>query len=206
MRHTLLTLSTLLVSFAALPQERVGAKKPLTFPEAIEQAKKAAEADKLGAAIAALQAAIKDLQKKQRTAILANLPKPEGWEVEDSGADDAANDVAVGILGGQSTVTRHYRNADKMITVEVTANSPLMQMMTMLFANPAMIEAEGGELVKYGAHKAVLKKVGDRGQELTLLMHDAHLVKVTSEGLTGDELLQFFDQATVDRLEKPLGR
>ena len=206
MRTLLLTLSTLLALPVALPQERVGPKKPLTFPEAIEQAKKAVDADKPGAAIAALQAAIKDLQKKQRAAILANLPRPEGWQLEDSPEGDGSNDAAIGILGGHSTVTRHYRNGDKMVTVEVTANSPLMQMMTMLFANPAMIEAEGGELVKYGAHKAVLKKSGDRGQELTLLMHDAHLVKVTSEGLTGDELLQFFDQATVDRLEKPLGK
>jgi hypothetical protein len=205
MRKLLLVLSTLLVLPAALPQERAGAKKVLTFPEAVDVAKKAVEAEKMGAAIAALQAAIRDLQKKQRAQILACLPKPEGWQVEDS-ADDASNDIAIGMLGGHSTVTRTYRNGDKQITAEVTANSPLLQMMTMMFANPALIEADGGEMVKYGVHKAMLKKNGENGQELTILMHDAHLVKATAQGVSSDDLLKIFDQACIDRLEKPLGK
>ncbi len=205
MRNLLLVLSTLLVLPAAMSQERAGAKKPLTFAEAIEQAKKAVDADKMGAAIAALQAAMKDLHKKQRVSVLANLPKPEGWLIEDP--TDEAADATVGLLGAINPVTRHYRNGDRHITVEITANSPpMLQMMSMMFANPALIEADGGEVVKYGAHKAILKKNGDRGQELLLLMHDAHLVKVSSEGLTADELLKIFDQAFVDRLEQPLGK
>ena len=78
--------------------------------------------------------------------------------------------------------------------------------LTMVFNNPTLIEADGGELVKYGAHKAVLKKNGDNGQELQILMHDMHLVKVTTTGVGADDLLKMFDQACVDRLEKPLGK
>lgn len=205
MRKLLLVLSTLLVLPAALPQERAGAKKVLTFPEAVDAAKKAVEAEKMGAAIAALQAAIKDLQKKQRVQILAALPKPDGWEIEDAN-DDTSNDIAIGLLGGHSAVSRTYRSGDKQITAEVTANSPLLQMMTMMFANPALVEADGGEIVKYGPHKAILKKSGESGQELTILMHDAHLVKASAQNVSGDDLLKIFDQATIDRLEKPLGK
>jgi hypothetical protein len=205
MRKLLLVLSTLLVLPAALPQERAGAKKVLTFPEAVDAAKKAVEAEKMGAAIAALQAAIKDLQKKQRVQILAALPKPDGWEVEDAN-DDTSNDIAIGLLGGHSAVSRTYRSGDKQITAEVTANSPLLQMMTMMFANPALVEADGGEIVKYGPHKAILKKSGENGQELTILMHDAHLVKASAQNVSSDDLLKIFDQATIDRLEKPLGK
>jgi hypothetical protein len=206
MRNLLLVLSTLLVLPAALPQERQGAKKVLTFPEAVEAAKKAVDAEKTGAAIAALQAAIKDLQKKQRAQILACMPKPEGWEIEDPPIDEPANDLAIGMLGGHSTVTRTYRSGEKQITTEVTANSPLLQMLTMMFANPALVEADGGEIVKYGQHKAMLKKNGESGQELTILMHDSHLVKATAQGVSSDDLLKIFDQAFVDRLEKPLGK
>ena len=201
----LLALAVLVPTVVA--QERSGPKKNPTFPEAIEQAKKAVEADKLGAAIAALQAAIRDLQKKQRTRILAALPKPEGWEIQDPAQDDASADIAASMLGGGHSVTREYRKGDdKSLSIEVTANSPLMQMMAMMFNNPALIEADGGEVVKYGPHKAILKKNGDSGHELMLLMHDTHLIKVTCQGITADDMLKVFDQACVDRLEKPLGK
>jgi hypothetical protein len=207
MRHVLATLAVLaILSSPAASQERSAPKKPATFPEAIDAAKKAVEADKLGAAIAALQAAIKDLQKKQRAQVLAALPKPDGWQIEDQQPDEQADNLAAGMFGGGFTVTRRYRNGDKSMNVEVTANSPLMQMFAMMFANPALIEADGGEIVKYGAHKAMLKKSGDNGQELSILMHDAHLIKVNSDGIKADDLLKVFDQACVDRLEKPLGK
>lgn len=207
MRHALATLAVLVTLFTpAAAQERSAPKKAPTFPEAIDAAKKAVDADKLGAAIAALQAAIKDLQKKQRTQVLAALPKPDGWQIEDQQPDEQADNLAAGLLGGGFTVTRRYRNGDKSMNVEVTANSPLIGMLSMLFANPTLIQADGGEIVKYGAHKAILKKSGDNGQELSILMHETHLIKVSSEGLSADDLLKVFDQACVDRLEKPLGK
>jgi len=206
MRIALATLAVV-VSFVALvpAQERSGPKKNPTFPEAIDAAKKAVDAEKLGAAIVALQAAIRDLQKKQRVMILAALPKPDGWKVEDPAPDEQGADLA-GLFGAGSSVQRHYRKGDQSIDVEVTANSPLMQMMAMMFSNPALVQADGGEIVKYGAHKAILKKAGDNGQELSILMHDTHLIKATSQGVTADDLLKVFDQACVDRLEKPLGK
>lgn len=196
--------ASLLVS--AVAQERAAKKKDPAFPEAIEQAKKNVEEEKLGAAIAALQAAIKDLQKKQRAAVLAALPKPEGWTFRDQETDEAADQVAAGMIGFGHTTTRQYEKGDASLRVEVTANSPMLQMLAVLFSNPTLIEAEGGELVKYGAHKAMLKKSGDNGHELTLLMHETHMIKVEAQGIDADALLKIFDQAFVDRLEKPLGK
>jgi hypothetical protein len=190
---------------AAPAQERVSQPKAPTFPEAVEQAKKAVDGEKYGAAIAALQAAIRDLQKKQRAAVLTGLPKPAGFEIHDDEVDESAAAFQAALMAGMS-VTRHYRKGDDTsIDVEVTANSPVLQMLAMMFNNPALITADGGEVVKYGAHKAILKKSGDKGQELQILMYDKHLIKVTSQGLTADELLKVFDQAFVDRMEKPLG-
>ena len=208
MRIALITaviVGSLLVATPA--QERSGPKKSPPFAEAVETAKKAVEAEKLGAAIAALQAALVDLQKKQRAAILAALPKPDGWQVEDQAVDEQAENLTAGMLGGAWAATRNYRQGDKSMHVEVTANSPLMHMgLAAVFSNPALIEADGGELVKYGQHKAILKKAGDTGQELSILMHDAHLIRINSEGIKADDLLKVFDQACIDRLEKPLGK
>jgi hypothetical protein len=204
--RTLVSAFALAASLATvLGQERVTPQKPPTFPEAVDQAKRAADGEQYGAAIAALQAAIRDLQKKQRAVVLAGMLKAAGFEVQDDQVDENAAAFQAALIAGM-TVTRHYRKDDKSIDVEVTANSPVLQMLAMLFANPAAITAEGGEIVKYGAHKAILKKSGDNGQELQILMYDKHLIKVTSQGLSADELLKLFDQAFVDRMEKPLGK
>ena len=108
MRIALATLAVVVSFLALVPaQERSGPKKNPTFPEAIDAAKKAVDAEKLGAAIAALQAAIRDLQKKQRAMILAALPKPDGWQVEDPAADEQGADLAAGHFSGGFSFQRH---------------------------------------------------------------------------------------------------
>ena len=206
MRYTIkYWFAPLLLVLPLVAQERSGPKKPASFPEAVEAAKKAVESDKLAAAIAALQAAIRDLQKKQRVQILSCLPKPEGWEFRDEEVDDNVQ-ASLGLAAMGQTVSRRYENGDKSLQVEVMANSPMIQMLGVMFNNPTLVEAQGGEIVKYGVHKAILTKSGDEGQELQILMHDAHLIKVNSKGIDADDLLKIFDQAFIDRLEKPLGK
>lgn len=203
----LAVLSAILFAAPAFAQTRTAPKKEPTLPEALDQATKAAEGEQYGAAIAALQSAIKLLQKKQRAAILASMPKPEGWEIHDDAPNDAADALTAGLAGIGTNIQRRYQKGDdKNLTVDVMANSPMLQMIAMLFNNPAMVTAEGGEIVQYGPHKAILKKSGDSGVELQILMHEKHLIKVTAQGLTADELLKIFDQAFVDRMEKPLGK
>jgi hypothetical protein len=207
MRHlTAVLFAVALCVPPSIAQERSAPKKAPGFAEAVENAKKAAEAEKIGAAIAALQAAIRDLQKKQRAQVLEAMPKPAGWEVQDDAVDESTEAISAGLAAMGASTARTYRKGDHSIRVEVTANSPLMQMVAVMFQNPTLIEANGGELVKYGTHKAILKKSGDNGQELQLLMHDQHLVKVDAQGVSADDLLKIFDQAFVDRLEKPLGK
>ncbi len=200
-------LVAILLAVPALAQKRAATTKEPTFPEAVEQAKKAFDSKEYGAAISALQAAIRQAQKLQRVAILAALPQPEGFTSHDEDAPDQAGlpfAASLAVMG--STVTRHYEKGDsKRIDAEITANSPMVPMLAMMFANPAVVKADGGEIVEYGKHKALLKKNGDNGHELTILLFDKHVVKATCQDLTADELLVVFDQAAVDRLEKALG-
>lgn len=197
------------VSLLVVPgvaQKRAAAVKEASFADAVAAATKAFDAKEYGAAITALQNAIRAVQKLQRVAILAALPQPAGFTVrddearEDEGMPGFATMAALGL-----TVGRHYEHADKRIDTEVLANSPMVAMVAMMLANPALVQADGGEVVEYGKHKALLKKSGDTGHELTIVLFDKHLVKATCEGMTADDLLVVFDQATVDRLEKALG-
>lgn len=205
MRYLSSILLAALCTLPAVAQQRAGAKKVLTFAEALELAKKNVEADKLGAAISALQEAIRDLQKKQRQQVLDALPKPEGWTFEDERVDPQAAEI-FGAQALGSSINRSYSNGDKQLRFEVMANSPLVGMLNVMFSNPTILKAQGGEVVTYGAHKAILQKSGEDGHELQLMMHDVHLIKVTANGIDADALLKIVDQAMVDRLEKPLGK
>ena len=190
----------ILLAVPATAQKRATPKKAPTIAESIAQAEQALTSEAYGAAVAALQDAIRAVQKLQREAILANLPKPEGFEFEDvePAADTEVWGADVSMLG--LTVNRHYQKDEKSIDVEVMANSPVVQMVTMMLSNPALIEADGGEVVEYGQHQAVLKNDGESGLELQLVMHGKHLVKVRTQGLSEEELFKAFDQAFVDRM------
>jgi hypothetical protein len=196
-----------LLAVPATAQKRAAATKEASFPEAIEQAKKAFDSKEYGAAISALQAAMRAAQKLQRVAILAALPKPEGFTVQDDEPQDTEGmpfAASLAVMG--SIVSRHYQKGDSgRIDTEVMANSPMVPMLTMMLSNPAIVKADGGEIVEYGKHKALLKQSGDNGHELTILLFDKHVVKATCQAMTADELLVVFDQAAVDRLEKALG-
>jgi len=194
-----------LLTVPAFAQKRSAPAAEPTFPEATEKAKKAFDNKEYGAAVTALQAAIRAVQKLQRVAILEALPKATGFEVRDDEArnDDPTMGAAAAFLGLQ--VTRHYTKGEQSLDVEVSANAPMAAMLAMMFANPAILKSEGGEVVEYGRHKAVLKKNGDTGQELTILLFDKHVVKATANGMTAEEVLAIVDQAMVDRVEKALG-
>ncbi|HLQ37978.1 MAG TPA: hypothetical protein VK348_09260 [Planctomycetota bacterium] len=208
MRQLPVVLLLALLAVPAAAQKRAAAVKEPTFPEALELAKKAFDGKEYGSAVSALQAAIRELQKLQRTAILAAMPKPAGFTFKDEERnDEAANPFAGGMSVLGLTVDRHYtKGDDKHIDIEVMANSPMVQMMAVMFSNPALVKADGGEIVEYGVHKAILKKNGDNGNELTILMYDKHVIKATSGGITVEELLAVIDQAMVDRMEKQLGK
>ncbi len=196
----------LLSPLGALAQQRAAQPKVLTFADSVDEAKKQVSSDKLGAAISAMQAGIRDLQKKQRAEILEALPKPEGWEIKDQKTDDADEAIATGISALGQTVSRDYDKGDQHIQIEVSANSPMVQMISMLLSNPAMIQAQKGEAITYGTSKAMLTKQDGGGIELQILMNDVHLIKVTSRGISEDDLLKIIDQAMIDRLDKPLGK
>lgn len=203
---TIFTLSLLTLPLAA--QKRAAPKQDLDFGGAVAAAQKAFEAQDYGGAVTALQAAIKAVQKLQRVTILAALPKPAGYTVKDEQPEpEGTNPFAAGMAMLGMTVKRTYENSDgNRIECEVMVSSPMVSMLSMMFNNPALITADGGELVEYGQHKAILKKEGDDGRELSILLHNKHLVKVTSQGLSSDALLAVIDQACVDRLEKALGK
>jgi hypothetical protein len=202
-RFLAVTLSTSFLLFPLAAQKR-SQPKEMTFPEATAAAAKAYESQDYGAAVSALQEALKLAHKKQREMIVAALAAPEGWEAE--GGNETEDNPFAAMAGLGAAVERTFRNGDKTVRIQVMANSPMVQMLAGVFSNPVLLQAQGAEAIEYGTHKAMLKKEEGGRCELQLLMHGKHVITVNSEGVGDEELLKIVDQKLVDRLEKPLGK
>lgn len=195
----------LLLTSAAL-QKRV-TQGPAEFSATLASASTAWEAGDYGACIKGLRTALGLATEKRAESIRASLPAaPAGWTAVPDRKQDGGNAFAAAMASSIGSVVerRYQKDAGKgSMTVTVTADSPVVQMMTMVLANPAML-GPGSELIEYGAHKAVLKAEGQKLQ-LQILLNAVHICEVNAQGVTEDELFALFDQALVDRLAKVLG-
>jgi hypothetical protein len=189
-------------------QERVKPKQPKEVPALLDAAKRAFAAEKYGACMNELQEAVGLVARLRQAQILAALPAaPAGWEVVPDEKDAQPNPFAGALASSVGNVfSREYKETGGRgrITVQMTTDSPMVQMFDMWIQNPAML-GEGAELIKYGAHHAVLRKQNGGRLQLQILLLGEHLCDVTANGLDEDGLFGMFDQAAVDKLAGVLG-
>lgn len=197
----------------AAPQKRVSQDAPKDFPSCLRRAQTAWEQSNWNEAVVALQDGIALATEKRTAVIKEALPKaPAGWKAEperDQGQQNPfANRMAAAMAASVgSTIERTYRPEEGRgsVRVTVTADSPLVQMLNMWMANPAMLEP-GSELIEYEAHKAVLKtQSGGKRLDLQILIHGKHVCQVVVDGGSEELLFAMFDQKAVDRLAGALG-
>lgn len=195
----------------ALPfaQERIkpGAQKEGFLPK-LEEAGKAWKEKRFGACIQTLQECLNVAVAERADVIRAALPgAPAGYTKEaDKQAANAGNPFAAAMTGAiGSIVEQRYREqgGQGRIDVTVNADSPMVQMVALMFANPAAIGPDA-ELVKYGDDRAILKTESGR-LHLQILIDEAHLVEVRWNTTDDEALFEMFDQEAVDALAKVLG-
>jgi hypothetical protein len=186
---------------AAAPQERQKPKGATDVPGLLQQAGKAWEAKQFGVCSKSLRQALELISRERAKAIRAALPNaPEGFEKVAHTEEEAPNAYAAAMAVGMgSMIDQEYRDTKggSSVNVTIAADSPLMQMMSMWVANPSMLDPNS-ELVKYGAHNAVLQKDGGRWNLMIVVGQD--LITANVEGRSDEFLLKMFDQAAVDKL------
>ncbi len=191
-------------------QKRANVDEPADFDKVVAEATRHWQAENYGKCTDALQRASQLAGEKRSAQLVAALPAaPPGFEKKPQKKQDQAANNAMGamLLGTIGSVTnQRYEAVEGRGNVDVTlsANSPLVSMMGMMFSNPAMLD-EGSELIEYGPNKAILTTKGER-LELKILLEGKHLCDVQSNGLSEDALFAMFDQAAVDRLIAALNR
>ena len=203
----LAVLATLVLCSAAL-QKRVKAASPADFPGILKEVTATWNAGQFGACLAHLKKANGLVLEKQSGAIRAALPvAPAGWKMDpakkNSGGDAMAAAFA-GAIGNVTQVNYGEEGGRGSVSVSLVSDSPMVQMFNMWAANPAML-GDGGELIEYEAHTAVLKKERS-GFNLSILIHKKHMCTIKVRGMDEDALFAMFNQSVVDELAKVLGR
>ncbi|MEM6675502.1 MAG: hypothetical protein AAF726_21815 [Planctomycetota bacterium] len=194
-----------LAPFAALAvQERVQKAGPDDFPSLLTQASEAWTAERYGACDESLKSALRLVGKKRREAILAAFPAAtEGWTRKDAKADEAAMAMLAGLAG--SVVEADYRGPEgRNLEVKAMVDSPMVQMMAMQLSNPAML-GDDAELIKYGQHRALLRKNSGNRYELMILVDD-DIIQANSRSMSDDELLGVMSQSVVDGLAAAMAK
>jgi hypothetical protein len=150
--------------------------------DAIEKAAAFYKEGQTQQAITQLELATQLIRQQRAEAMQQVLPEPlEGWTAE------AATSTSAGaaMLGGGSTIKRTYNKGDKSLSIEIVADSPMIQGMMVLFSNPMFGAAsQGGKVQMVNGQQAILKDDG-----LMMVVENTFMVQVNAEkGMEADVL------------------
>ena len=145
-----------------------------------------------GEAAESLDYAKQLIQQLRSERIMTFLPEPlPGWESK------TAQTQSMGMLGGMSGVQKEYFKASsgnqgrKRITINIMAESPMMQGMMAMF-NPMYAGAQGGKLQKIKRNKAIVKYDPDsRSGEANILVKKSYIVSIKGNSVDREDLLKY---------------
>ena len=185
-RLIILAVLLIVVSWGAIP---VYADEIL---EAMNEAIEAYKEKEYGEAAESLDYARQLIQQLRSERIMKFLPEAlPGWESK------TAQTQSMGMLGGMSGVQKEYwkpgtgNQGKKRITINIMAESPMMQGMMAMF-NPAYVGAQGGKLQKIKRNKAIVKYNPDnRRGEANVLVAKRYIVSIKGNSVDKKDLLDY---------------
>ena len=126
------------------------------------------------------------------------LPEPlKGWEA----GEPKSETLTALFLGGGVSAECRYTKDSSSILIKYMADSPLMQSMMMLFANPAFVSAGGGKLERIGGEKAIVQYDPKSKKGKITVMVGTNVV-VTLEGVfvEKDDIMQYAQKIDYKKL------
>ena len=160
--------------------------------EAMTEAIEAYKEKEYGEAAESLDYAKQLIQQLRSENIMKFLPEAlPGWESK------TAETQSMGMLGGMSGVQKEYFKPGtgdlgrKRITINIMAESPMMQGMMTMF-NPAYVGAQGGKLQKIKRNKAIVKYDPDsRSGEANVLVEKSYIVSIKGDSVDEKDLMDY---------------
>ncbi len=143
------------------------------------------------------------LQQLQQAEVEKLMPKAlEGWTEKESKGN---NQAAMSMMGGGTTMKSEFKRDRERVIIEVMANSPMMQMMSMMLKNPAMMAGQKNtKPYRYKKAKGMIKTEKNK-TEITLMLVGQILIKATGRQLEDDAVLkEYLEQLDFSKLKEAL--
>lgn len=144
------------------------------------------------------------LQQLHQAEMQKLMPKAlEGWTEKEGSSRD--NQVAMSMMGGGTSMKSEFKRNRERVIIEVMANSPMMQMMTMMLKNPAMMAGQQNtKPYRYKKAKGMIKTENNK-TEITLMLAGQILIKATGRQLEDDAVLkEYLEQLDFSKLKEAL--
>jgi len=142
--------------------------------------------------------ALELLKQQSGNTLKDQLPDAlEGWKAEEAKSETAG----AGMLGGGTVLSRIYTKDKSKVTIEIITDSPLVQGLGSMFANP-MFNA-GGEIKRINREKATIKyNKKNKSGEITLMVDKRFVVNVKGSKVSKEELIEYTKAIDFKALKK----
>jgi len=157
--------------------------------DSISEALDAYNDGEYSAAVESLNYASQLINQKKGDNLSTLLPEPlDGWTAKSS--QSRAGGAAM--FGGGITAERAYVKDNNNISIEIVADSPMLQGMMVMFSNPMYASSDGGKLEKIKRQKAVVKFNPDTSRgDIKIVVANRFLVTVKGNRTTIDDLMAY---------------
>lgn len=153
--------------------------------DAINEALQSYKDRKFSDAMGSLNYAAQLIGQKKGGDLQAFLPEPlGGWQAGEA----TSQSMGAAMFGGGVSAERRYTKDSSSVKVQIVTDSPMLQGMMMMLANPAMAGADGGKLEKIAGEKAIVSyNAQEKSGKITLVIANRFLITLEgNEASLGD--------------------
>lgn len=174
--------------------------------EQLDAARKAYDAGDLRTAVDTLNFAVAAIREQETARLLKLLPEPlEGWQ-----ADPAKSETAglASMIAGINLSRRYFRPDGGEVTLSVTADSPLLPMLTMFLSSPFLMQADpASKPYTYKGQRGVFKHAENSDDyEISLMVGNRILIQGKGSGMTdGSAVQKYVEAMDLESIQKAFG-
>ncbi len=129
------------------------------------------------------------IRQKKSEKLQSFLPKPlDGWVAEDV----TTQAIGTAMLIGGTSAKRKYSKDSSVVTIEIIADSPLLQSVMMLFNTPLIATAGGGKLERIKGQNAIVTyRPTDQQGEIKIILAGRILVNLNGTDVSKQTLIAY---------------
>ena len=167
--------------------------------DSIDEGIKYYKAGEFSDAVLSLNYAVQLIQQKKGASMESLLPEP----LKGRKADDATTETAAAsMMGGMVTAERRYTKGSSSVSIQIITDSPVLQGLLMMFANPMFASSDGGKLERIKKQKAIVKyDEASKEGEIQIVVANRFFVQIDGNGATKDDLIKFAEAIDYKKIE-----